>query len=84
MDKLTAQWGTNVAVPTKFDLDFLFSADVDDSVVHGLDDIFNKLNAYEKNNQTPNEQAQMIREYKELEEQYELLENVYKSKCDYE
>ena len=45
MERLTAQWGENHAVPTKIDLDFVF--DLDDKAYGGLTEILDRLAAYE-------------------------------------
>lgn len=57
MDRLTAQYGKNHAVPTKFDLDFVFRIDSD--VWNGLMNIFDRLAAYEDTSLEPEEVAEL-------------------------
>ena len=64
MDRLTAQYGKNHAVPTKFDLDFVFRVDKD--VWDGLTNIFDRLDAYEKTGLMPDEIPQLQSEVERL------------------
>lgn len=45
MERLTKQWGSNPVVPCNFDLDFFFT--LDKKTLNGLQEIFDRLAAYE-------------------------------------
>lgn len=53
MERLTAQWGKNHAVPTKFDLDDF--AALPNQEWNGLTDIMDRLAAYEDTGLEPDE-----------------------------
>lgn len=53
MDRLTAQWGENHAVPTKFDLEDF--AKLEDPEWNGITDIMDRLAAYEDTGLEPDE-----------------------------
>lgn len=57
MERLTAQWGNNHAVPTKIYLDFMFG--LDDDTSQGLTEIFDRLAAYEDTGLEPCDYAAM-------------------------
>lgn len=56
MDKLVGKVNKSLpAVPCTFAMDFLLDSDIDMDAVKGLDDIFDKLYAYESTGLTPDE-----------------------------
>lgn len=55
MNNLTIQWGNNSAVPTELDLGDIGAFEMDDKNWKALDNIVQRLNAYEKTGLEPNE-----------------------------
>lgn len=63
MDRLTKKWGSNPAVPCNFDLGFIF--DLDNGTYSGLQEVFERLAAYEETGLEP----EVCAEYKKFEDE---------------
>lgn len=63
MDRLTKKWGSNPAVPCNFDLGFIF--DLDNGTYSGLQEVFERLAAYEETGLEP----EVCADYKKFEDE---------------
>ena len=77
MNNLTKQWGNNPAVPTELDLGDIGAFEMDDNNWKALDNIVQRLNAYEKTGLEPNEIHNWIPVDKEMPKEHEVEQDIY-------